>query len=109
LDGNERLQVLSILEPLLPNNKSIERNYSPLWSVYRLEKNVKTSSKSQSLLCNLYRRDETPDFKKTSFFFGMFQSRQDANGKQLRLFYIPFGKTKPESKTVKAGETTKAP
>ena len=26
LDGNERLQLLSILEPLIPNNKSIERN-----------------------------------------------------------------------------------
>ena len=32
-NGNERLQLLAPLEPLVPNNKSIERNYSPLWSI----------------------------------------------------------------------------
>ena len=44
LDGNQRLQVLSILEPLLPNNKSIERNYSPLWSLWRAEQNPGTGA-----------------------------------------------------------------
>src|SRR5438093_751617 len=32
-DGSKRLQMFAPLEPILPNNKSIERDYSPLWSV----------------------------------------------------------------------------
>jgi hypothetical protein len=92
LNGNERLQVLSFLEPYLPNSKSIERNYSQLWALWRSEKNAKTGARSQSLLWNLYRRDVTPDSKKTSAFFGLFQRQSNTNGVSWRLFYIPFGK-----------------
>lgn len=60
LDGNERLQVLTFFEPVLPNSKSIVRNFSQLWSLWRSEKNAKTGARSQSLLWNLYRRDITP-------------------------------------------------
>src|SRR5207247_2697519 len=45
-NGNSRLQALSLLEPFLPNNKSIERNYSPLWSIWRAEKNPRTGGRS---------------------------------------------------------------
>ncbi|MBI2949443.1 MAG: hypothetical protein HYY23_17535, partial [Verrucomicrobia bacterium] len=34
-NGNERLQMLSVIEPLLPASKTVERLYSPLWSVWR--------------------------------------------------------------------------
>jgi hypothetical protein len=92
-EGNERLQVLSILEPLLPSSKSIDRNYSQLWSIWRSEKNAKTGARSQSLLWNLYRRDETRETKKISAFFGLFQREVSPKGKKWRLFFFPVGKS----------------
>jgi hypothetical protein len=88
-DGNERLQIFAPLEPMLPENESIERLYSPLWSIWRSEKNGKTGAYSESFLWNLYRRDETKNEKKVTFLFGLFQYRADENGKHVRLFYIP--------------------
>jgi len=93
-DGNERLQILSVLEPLLPNNKSIERDYSPLWSLWRSEKNAVTKAASQSLLWNLYRRDTTLGTRKCSLLFGLFQYQSGAVGKRWRVFYVPLGKPK---------------
>ncbi|MBI5773310.1 MAG: hypothetical protein HZA89_06155 [Verrucomicrobia bacterium] len=94
LDGNERLQVLSVLEPFIPNSKSIERNWSPLWSLWRAEKNAQTGARSQSLLWNLYRRDETPAVKKCSLLFGLFQYESTAERSAWRLFYLPAVKSK---------------
>ncbi len=90
--GNEHLQVLSILEPLLPNNKSIERNYSPLWALWRQEKNARTGDRSQSLLWNLYRAERVSDQKKYSLFFGLFQYQSGTDGRHLSL--LPFLKKK---------------
>ena len=95
--GNTRLQVLAPLEPYLPNNKSIERDYSQLWSLWRSERNPRTGAASQSLLWNLYRHDVTPKERKTSAFFGLFQSKSSSAGKSVRLFYIPIVKAKPQS------------
>ncbi len=96
-EGPKRLQVLSILEPILPNNKSIERNYSQLWSIWRSEKNGRTGASSQSLLWNLYRRDAGSDFRKFSLLFGLFQYESGAEGRRWRLFFIPLGKkNRPE-------------
>ncbi len=96
--GHRSLQLLSILEPILPNNKSIERNYSPLWALWRSQRNGKTGAASQSLLWNLYRRDRGPatvadpqGAKKTSLLFGLFQHHSSSDGSRWRLFYIPFG------------------
>ena len=91
-DGNERLQILALLEPLLPNNKSIERSYSPLWSLWRSEKNARSGAASQSFLWNLYRRDTTPDSKKCSLLFGLFQYQSGPEGRRARLLFIPIGK-----------------
>ncbi len=92
MDGNERLQILAVLEPFVPNNKSIERNYSPLWSLWRSERNARTGETSQSLLWNLYRHEAARETKKTSLLFGLYQYQSDPKGKRWRLFYIPFGK-----------------
>jgi len=94
LNGNQRFQFLALLEPILANNKSIERNYSPLWSLWRYEKNAKTKATSQSLFWNLYRRDATPTTKKCSLLFGLFQYHSEPDGKRVRLFYIPIAKIK---------------
>ena len=76
-----------------PNNKSIERNYSPVYALWRSERNGKTGAASQSLLWNLYRRESTPQSKKFSLLFGLFQYESNTNGRHWRLFYIPMGKT----------------
>ena len=84
----------SIIEPMLPNNKSIERDYSPVWSIWRAESDPKTGAASQSLLWNLYRRDVTPASQKCSLLFGLFHYQSDTTGKRLRLFYIPVARSK---------------
>jgi hypothetical protein len=91
VEGNTRLQCLAALEPLLTNGKSIERNYSPLWSVWRAERNAQTGAASQSLLWNLYRRESAPGAKKCSLLFGLFQYQSDSQGRRHRLFYVPVG------------------
>jgi len=93
-NGNHRVQVLALLEPFLPANPGIERNYSPLWSVWRAEKNVRTGARSQSLLWNLYRREVTPEAKKCSLLFGLFQYQSDSTNRHLRVGYLPGKRTK---------------
>lgn len=88
-NGNRRLQILAPVEPMLPNYRGIERNWSPLWSLWRSEANPRTGATSQSLLWNLYRRDAAPAAKKCSLLFGLFQYQSDAAMKKIRLFYIP--------------------
>ena len=94
LNGRHRLQVLAPLEPFLPNNTSVERDLSPLWSIWRAEKNDKTGAGSQSLLWNLYRRDTSPDARKCSLLFGLIQYQSDTDGRRWRVGHIPFGKKK---------------
>jgi hypothetical protein len=88
-NGNSRLQVLAPLEPLVPGAHKIERDYSPVWSVWRSERNAQTGATSQSLLWNLYRREASPERKKVSALFGLFQYQKTETGKKLRLFFIP--------------------
>lgn len=91
--GNSRLQVLSLIEPIFSKSKSIDRNYSPIWSVWRSENNPGTGATSQSLLWNLYRHQVNTDgTRKTSFLFGLFQHRSTPSGSGLRLFFIPVKK-----------------
>jgi hypothetical protein len=92
LNGNRRLQVLALLESFLPNNKSIERDYCPVWSLWRSEKNPRTGAASQSLLWNLYRRETAPASGKCSLLFGLFQAQSGPTGNRVRLFYIPLSK-----------------
>jgi hypothetical protein len=89
-DGNSRLQVFSLLEPLLSSSASIERNYSQLWSVWRSEHNPSSGASNKSLLWNLFRRQVSRDGSaSTSFLFGMFHHKSSPSGSSLRLFFIP--------------------
>ena len=92
LNGNTRLQVLAVLEPIIPGTHKIERDYSPLWSLWRAERNPTTGASSQSLLWNLYRRDAAPESTKVSALFGLYQSSSTPEGKHRRILFIPFGK-----------------
>ncbi len=97
-NGNERLQVLAPIEPAVPNNRGIERNWSPLWSLWRAEANAKTGASSQSLLWNLYRRETAPAHKKTSILFGLFQYQCVGDSRRTRWFYFPASETRPVAK-----------
>jgi hypothetical protein len=88
-DGSSRLQILAPLEPVLPNNRGVERNWSPLWSIWVSEHNTQNDARSQSVLWNLYRHESSPSSKKCSLLFGLFQYQSDAEMKMIRLFYIP--------------------
>jgi hypothetical protein len=88
-NGNKWLQVPAPIEPALPNNHGVERNWSPLWSLWRSERNPKSGAASQSLFWNFYRRDTAPTSKKCSLIFGLFQYQSDSKMKKLRLFYVP--------------------
>lgn len=94
--NNERLQVLAILEPLLPNNKSIERMYSPAYSIYRQEQDGETGNTSRSLLWNLYRSERRGEVRRTSALFGLFQREKRLEGTRWRIFYMPFGRKAEE-------------
>jgi hypothetical protein len=98
LEGRNRLQILALLEPFLPNNTSVERDISPLWSLWRSEKNSRTGATSQSLLWNLYRRDTAPEGRKCSLLFGLFQYQSGKDGRRWRVLYVPFGKSRPSEK-----------
>jgi hypothetical protein len=87
-DGNQRLQVLTLLEPFFPNNRTVTREYSQIWSLWRWEKNHKTGAASQSLLWNLYRREKTPQSKNFSLFFGLFQYQSGAEGRRWRVCHV---------------------
>lgn len=94
-NGNRRLQILAPIEPMLPNNRSVERNWSPLWSVWRSESNPQAGTASQSLFWNFYRRQTAPAAKECSLVFGLFRYQSTAAGTKVRLFYIPVATTKP--------------
>lgn len=90
-DGDQKFQLLSILEPFFPGNESIEREYSPIWSLWRSKKDGASGRESQSLLWNLYRYDGDKDSKKISLLFGLFHYQSNPHGRSFRLFYVPFG------------------
>jgi hypothetical protein len=87
--GRTRLQVFAPLEPFVQGSHKIERDWSPLWSVWRAEKDPITGASSASLLWNLYRRDVVEEQKNVSLLFGLFQYQSGPENNRLRLFYIP--------------------
>lgn len=98
-EGARRLQLLAPVESLIPNNKSLGRNWSPLWSIWRSEQNPATGSASASFLWNLFRKDTTPTSKKCSLLFGLFQYQTSPDGKRWRAFGIPFRRAPSASPT----------
>jgi hypothetical protein len=110
MDGAEYLQIFAPLEPLLPTDDTLKRTLSPLWALWRTEKNANTGQRSDSLLWNLYRREKTPETKKTSFLMGLFQHESRDGEKSLRLFYLPkikWGKSEEGKPSLEeAGQTT---
>jgi len=88
-NGDSRLQILAPIEPILPNHKSVERNWSPLWSLWRSEVKGDQTAASQSLLWNLYRHETRQPCEKYSLLFGLFHYQSDAESWRCRLAGIP--------------------
>jgi hypothetical protein len=97
-NGNERLQVFAPLEITLPDSRGVVRNWSPLWSVWREEKNPRSQEDSESLLWNLYRREAGPDQKKISLLFGLFQYQRDGANHRTRLFFVTIAQAHSDTK-----------
>ena len=87
LTGRERLQIPAPLETVLRNRDAVDRNYSPIWAVYRSEKNPKTGASNHSALWNLYRREENRETVRTSFFFGMIRTEKAQGHRTWKLFW----------------------
>jgi hypothetical protein len=85
--GSERLQVLAPVEAAVEDQRGIERNWSPYWSLWRAERNATNGCASQSLLWNLYRHESQPGHKKSSLAFGLLQYSQADGTNRVRLFY----------------------
>jgi hypothetical protein len=99
LDGTRRTQLLAVLEPLFPNNRTIAREYSPVWALWRAEKNPRTGATSQSLLWNLYRHEKAGRTKKASLLFGLIQYQCTPDGSRWRVCHLNLG-GKPAQATV---------
>lgn len=84
--------MLAFAETAFPHNEAIARAWSPVWSLYRSEKNPKAGAASQSLLWNLWRRDVKPGGTKTSFLFGMVKTETTKDGRTWRWFWRKGGK-----------------
>jgi hypothetical protein len=91
-DGDRQWQALAVFEPFFPNNRSIRREYSQLWSFWRSEQNARTGDASQSLLWNLYRHEKRGQSKKSSLLFGLFQYQSTSDGGSWRVCYMHIGK-----------------
>ena len=86
-EGRERLQLLAGAEGAFPYNEGIQRAWSPLWSLYRSEKNPKADAASQSLLWNLWRRESQTGKNQSSFLFGFVKSETTAEGRAWGWFW----------------------
>jgi hypothetical protein len=96
--NNERLQLLAIVEPFLPGNKSVERLYSPIYAFWRAEKNAKTGATSKSFLWNLYRSEQTADHNEQSALFGLFQRDRTKEKTKWRICFVPFSTSRAQQR-----------
>ena len=94
LEGKERWQVLAIIEPYYPNSRTVPREYAPVYSFWRWEKDGRNGATSRSLLWNLYRREGEPGRKKLSLCFGLFQYESNWDSKSWQVCYF-LGVKKP--------------
>ena len=92
MDGRSRLQVLAVVEPFVPENRRVERVYSPVYAFWRAERNPVTGHSSESLLWNLYRSDEKPGARKVSMLFGLIRYERSPEGKSCKVFGVPTGR-----------------
>jgi hypothetical protein len=74
-DGVRQLQILSLLEPLFPNNETIRKLYSPLFSVYRYQE-LNPDHKDVEILFSLIHFERRPEHERLDIgpIFNYFES-----------------------------------
>lgn len=90
-EGRERFQIFAPFEPMLPESDGVRRTWSPLWSLWRSERNPATGASSQSFLWNLYRQESAAETRKCSLLFGLIKYESSPRGTRWRLFFLPIG------------------
>ncbi len=84
--GVKRFQLVTPLEPLLPVNETVIRQYSPFWALWRSQHDPVNETRSQSFLWNLYRRDVTKSRVNGSALFGLVRWQRTEQNRSLKLF-----------------------
>jgi hypothetical protein len=97
MDGRYRFQALALFEPFFPNNRSLPREYGPVYSLYTSERNPTNGTSAQSALWNTYRREETPQAKRVSILFGLVEYQSSSNSVSWRMLYGPARKRSPHA------------
>jgi len=106
--GVSYFQTLALAEPFFPENQGIERNWSPLWSLYQ-RKWDKHGNEISSLFWNLYWKERRGDALSMELFplfryqrvagerydlqvlKGLLRYRSGPDGGKLNLLYLPWG------------------
>jgi hypothetical protein len=78
-EGSVYFQSLALVEALLPGNEWIERNYSPLWSLYTYRANPAGES-VHSFLWNFLRHEETQGGRSIEVLGPVFAYRETPEG-----------------------------
>ena len=78
-EGSVLFQSLALLEAFLPANEWIERNYSPLWSLYTYRANPAGES-VHSFLWNFLRHEETQAGRSIEVLGPLFAYRETPRG-----------------------------
>jgi hypothetical protein len=76
-DGKTSFQSLALLESFLTGSHKFDRDWSPVWALWRTENDPRACVQTKSLLWDLYRRDTTPGKRKTSILFGLFHFEKE--------------------------------
>lgn len=86
-EGGVVFQTLALLEPLLPRNEWIERNYSPLWALYAYRANPAGES-VHSFLWNLVRHEETLTGRSIEVLGPLLAYRETGTGEESQFSFL---------------------
>jgi hypothetical protein len=84
-EGRSYFQALALLEPLLPGNEWVERNYSPLWSLYTVRRSPE-GDEAHSFLWNLVRHEETASGRSIEVLGPLLRYREGDGEVELGFF-----------------------
>lgn len=83
-NGVSQVNILALIESIFPENKAIERSWSPLWRIYQQRWDTQ-GNLVISILWNLYWHEQQGE-RLALELFPLFDYRQDERETRLRLF-----------------------
>jgi len=105
--GTYRVVMLSLFEPFFHGSVSVQRNWTPLCSLWTLEENKKDDFLKEAVFWNFYRHEKVVKQKKWSILFGMFQFVRDEDyGNYWRVFWSPDKRKAKEAREAKEAAKT---